>query len=97
MDRLGTFHQESHPEAAELDFYCLFQVDNRAELMADLPCLLKSLPHTQIFCFTSSDTFESRVSTESSASPVSCGDCREVLALDVTPGESAVSLNRAVG
>lgn len=97
MDRLGTFNQESHPEAAELDFYCLLQVDNRAELVADLPPLLKSPPHTQIFCFTSSDTFESRVSTESSASPVSCGDCREVLALDVTPGESAVSLNRAVG
>lgn len=47
-------------------------------------------------CFTSSGTFEPSVSTESSATPVSCGDCREVLALDVTAGESTVSLNREV-
>lgn len=43
-------------------------------------------------CSSASDTFEPCVSTKSSTTPVACGYCGEVLAVDVISEESTVCL-----
>lgn len=41
---------------------------------------------------SANDTFEPRVSTKSSTTPVACSNCREVLAVGVVSEESTVCL-----
>ena len=61
--------------------------------------LSKSMLYTDLFllfwihlCNSANDTFEPRVSTKSSTTPVACGYRREVHAFAVTPEESTVCL-----